>query len=56
MVGRQWFWRVANEDTEVPQFTRVTITVRDRQGDEVTPLYTLVAYLSGAVSLPAEGG
>lgn len=58
MAGRDWYWRVSSEDTEVPDFYRVSITVRDDEAEDDTPLYTLVAYLSGAISLddPTSGG
>jgi general secretion pathway protein I len=56
MAGRDWYWRVSSETTEVPDFYRVAITVRDDENDQDPPLFTLVAYLSGAVSLATGEG
>lgn len=46
MLGRDWFWSLQTQATEVPQFTRVEIQVRDEEGAEAAPLFTLVAFLS----------
>jgi len=45
LAGRDWFWRVRSIATEVPGLSRVEIRVRDEEGAEVSPLYTLVAFL-----------
>ncbi|MDP5054002.1 MAG: type II secretion system minor pseudopilin GspI [Congregibacter sp.] len=58
MAGREWFWRVQSQATEVPDFSRVEIQVRAQRplaDDDVSPLYTLVAFLA-ARSDGAAGG
>ena len=47
MAGREWFWWMNSEPTEVPQFYRVEIDVALEEGSAEQPLYTLVAFLNG---------
>ena len=46
MAERDWYWRVSTTATQVPEFSRVEIAVSDRQGENATPLYTLVAFMA----------
>lgn len=45
-AGRDWFWQVASEATEVPQFFRIEITVGLGDDPQAQPLQTLVAFMS----------
>jgi general secretion pathway protein I len=45
MVGRLWYWSVESTATEVPNFFRIAVSVREQEDDSV-PLYTLVAYFT----------
>jgi len=45
-AGRDWFWRVASEATEVPQFFRIEVSVGLGDDPEAQPLQTLVAFMS----------
>jgi general secretion pathway protein I len=49
LAERDWYWRVRTIATEVPNFSRVEIEVRDREEDAAQPLYTLVAFLAAGV-------
>jgi general secretion pathway protein I len=53
LAGRDWFWRLDSEATELPGFSRITVEVRDREEPEIQPLYTLTALLAVAEE---EGG
>ncbi|WP_439105943.1 type II secretion system minor pseudopilin GspI [Congregibacter sp.] len=46
MAGRDWFWRVQSQSTEVPDFSRVEIQVRSAEEDNAPSLYTLVAFIA----------
>ena len=46
MAGREWFWRVQSQGTEVPDFSRVEVQVRSVESDEAPTLYTLVAFIA----------
>ncbi|GAB5414794.1 MAG: hypothetical protein Cons2KO_23970 [Congregibacter sp.] len=46
MAGRTWFWSLTSEATEVPDFSRVELQVRDTEEEGTAALYTLVAFLS----------
>ncbi|WOJ98414.1 type II secretion system minor pseudopilin GspI [Congregibacter brevis] len=46
MAGREWYWRVQSQGTEVPNFSRVEVQVRVIEGDESPSLYTLVAFIA----------
>jgi len=46
LAERDWYWRIRTIATEVPNFSRVEIEVRDREGEGTAPLYTLVAFLA----------
>lgn len=54
MAGRTWFWSLTSEATEVPDFSRVELQVRDTEEEGAAALYTLVAFLSagGAAGAP----
>ena len=56
MAGREWFWWLESEQTEVPQFYRIELRVGLREGRPESSLVTWVAYLSsdfaGASMLP----
>ena len=45
-AGRDWFWKVKSETTEVPQFYRIEISVGLGDDPEAQPLQSLVAFLS----------
>jgi general secretion pathway protein I len=49
LAERDWFWQVRTIATEVPNFSRVEIEVRDRENEAAAPLYTLVAFLAAGV-------
>ncbi len=46
MGGREWYWWLESQPTEVDQFQRVEISVALEETSRDTPLYTLVAFLS----------
>ena len=46
LAGRDWFWRVSTTATQVGNFSRVEVAVRDREDERAAPLYTLVAFLA----------
>jgi general secretion pathway protein I len=46
LASRDWFWRVSTTATQVPNFSRVEVTVRDRDDEGAAPLYTLVEFLA----------
>lgn len=46
LAGREWFWRVDSQPTEVDQFFRVEVTVSDAAEEEsAEPLARLVAFM-----------
>lgn len=44
-AGREWFWQIQTTNTEVPQYSRIELQIRDREDAEI-PLHTLVAFMS----------
>lgn len=52
MAGRDWYWRVQSQGTEVPDFSRVEVQVRTEEGADSASLYTLVAF----VAARSDGG
>lgn len=48
MAGREWFWRVSSQATEVPDFSRVEVQVRlgPPADEDEAVLYTLVAFVA----------
>lgn len=54
MAGREWFWWLESQPTEVPDFYRVEIDVALAEEDAGQPLYTLVAFLNGDLSSQQE--
>lgn len=46
LASRDWYWRVSTTATQVPNFSRVEVAVRDSDDERATPLYTLVAFLA----------
>ena len=47
MAGRDWYWWLESQPTEVPAFYRVEIDVALDEEDRSAPLFTLVAFLNG---------
>jgi general secretion pathway protein I len=47
MAGRDWYWRIETTATEVPDFSRVAVSVSLREGADAPRLYTLVAFVAG---------
>jgi general secretion pathway protein I len=45
LAGRDWYWWLDSEGTEVPGFNRVTVRVGLAPGDGDNSLVTLVGYL-----------
>jgi general secretion pathway protein I len=60
MAGREWYWWLDSQPTEVPAFYRVEIDVALDAEDRGTPLFSLVAFLNGDLQslpeVPDEGG
>lgn len=52
MAGREWFWRVQSQTTEVQEFSRVEVQIRTVDDAGAAPLHTLVAFITA----PSEGG
>ncbi|MEP5766412.1 MAG: type II secretion system minor pseudopilin GspI [Halieaceae bacterium] len=46
MAGRDWYWWILGEATEVEDFYRLQITVALAEEDAETPLYTLIGYIA----------
>lgn len=46
LASRDWYWQIRTTATQVPNFSRVEVLVRDRDDERATPLYTLVAFLA----------
>ena len=55
MGGREWYWWLESQPTEVEQFRRVEISVALEETSRDTPLYTLVAFLSADLRSEAAG-
>lgn len=49
MAGRLWYWSVESTATDVPEFLRIAVSVRDEAQDDAS-LYTLVAYFAAAAT------
>ena len=56
MAGRDWYWWLASQPTEVTNFYRVEIDVAVDEEQREQPLYTLVAFFSADLSTEAETG
>lgn len=60
MAGRDWYWWLESQPTEVPAFYRVEIDVALDEQDRSAPLFTLVAFLNGdltaVIEVPDEEG
>lgn len=54
MAGREWFWSIDSEETELPGFSRVQLEVRIDEDPGQPPLYTLTALL--AITDGEDGG
>lgn len=53
MAGREWYWWLDSQPTEVPAFYRVEIDVALGEEERGTPVFSLVAFLNGDLqSLP----
>lgn len=50
MAGREWFWWLQSEQTQVPQFYRIEVRVGLREGQPDSALISRVAYLSADFS------
>lgn len=48
-VGRSWYWRSEIQETPVPGFMRLTVTVTAEDDEEESVLYTLDAFLNAEV-------
>lgn len=55
MAGREWYWRVQSQGTEVPDFSRVEVQVRVIEDNESPSLYTLVAFIAARSDAAANG-
>lgn len=54
MAGREWYWWLQSQPTEVPAFYRVEIDVALDEGDRGAPLFSLVAFLNGDLQASSE--
>lgn len=50
MAGREWFWWLDSEQTQVPQFYRIEVRVGLREGQPDSVLISRVVYLSADFS------
>jgi hypothetical protein len=48
-AGRSWYWRSEIQETPVPGFMRLTVTVTAEDDEEESVLYTLDAFLNAEV-------
>ena len=48
-AGRTWYWRSEIQETPVPGFMRLTVTVTSEEGEGDAALYTLDAFLNAEV-------
>lgn len=55
MAERDWFWWVEIKTTEVEQFYRMEIAVAQNEEYRDSPLYTLIAFMSGDLEMDLEG-
>jgi general secretion pathway protein I len=53
MAGRDWFWRMISQQTEVEDFQRLEIRVGLDESGAEAPLFTLVGFI---LAESAEGG
>jgi general secretion pathway protein I len=53
MAGRDWFWRMISQQTEVEDFHRLEIRVGLDESGAEAPLFTLVGFI---LAESAEGG
>ncbi len=54
LAGREWYWWLDSQPTDVDQFFRVEIAVADKETARDAPLATLVAYMVADLR-PAAG-
>lgn len=52
MADRTWYWTLQSESTEVPNFSRVELKVKESEDENAPALYTLVAFLSAVNGVP----
>jgi general secretion pathway protein I len=45
-AGRTWYWRSEIQETPVPGFMRLTVTVTGEEADDDSALFTLDAFLT----------
>lgn len=55
MAGRDWYWQMQSQGTEVPDFSRVEVQVRTEEGADSSSLYTLVAFVAARSDGGADG-
>ena len=48
-AGRTWYWRSEIQETPVPGFMRLTVTVTGEDADDDSSLFTLDAFLNAEV-------
>jgi|TARA_A200000113_G_scaffold217176_1_gene223285 general secretion pathway protein I len=48
-AGRTWYWRSEIQETPVPGFMRLTVTVTGEDADDDSVLFTLDAFLNAEV-------
>ncbi|MAS22216.1 MAG: type II secretion system protein GspI [SAR116 cluster bacterium] len=48
-MGRTWYWRSEIQETPVPGFMRLTVTVTGEDADDDSVLFTLDAFLNAEV-------
>ena len=56
MAGRDWYWWLDSQPTQVTNFYRVEIDVAASEEQRDQPLYTLVAFLSADLRADPRGG
>jgi len=49
-AGRTWYWRSEIQETPVPGFMRLTVTVNSADDEDDAALYTLDAFLNAEAS------
>lgn len=54
MAGREWYWWLDSQPTEVTNFYRVEVAVAGASEQREQPLYTLVAFLSADLESEPE--
>lgn len=55
MAGRDWYWWIRSDKTEVEDFYRIEVTVALDKLRREQPLYTLSGFLSGPAAVDGDG-